>query len=305
MRTGLGMLDGAFAAGRKAAAGLRALAGGDAAGDAAPSGTTGAETTGAGTMGVVAAGEPTPASPEAEAFYRESLKELSALGVPFLLAGTYAVCAYTGISRPTKDLDVFCKAGDFPRILGHFRDKGFAIEVEDERWIGKVHHGDQFFDVIFASSNATVVVNEHWFDSARQIEVFGSTVRIVAPTELIWSKAFIQSRYRYDGADIAHVILKQHHEIDWRRLLGYMDQYWEVLLMHLLNFRWIYPSERDHVPRWLLDELRERMDHQLAMPPPQVKACRGRMFSRVNYAVDVQQWGFADVAGDGDMRSAG
>ena len=53
----------------------------------------------------------------------------------------------------------------------------------------------------------------------------------------------------------------------------------------------------------LLDELRERMDHQLSMPPPQIKACRGRMFSRADYAVDVQQWGFADVAGDGDLRS--
>ncbi len=290
VKTGLAMLEEALAAGRRAAAGLLGTAPSDSAGR--PS-----------TMDVVAAGEPMAASPEAEAFYRDSLEELSRLGVPFLLAGTYAVCAHTGISRPTKDLDVFCKAGDFPRILGHFRDKGFAIEVEDERWIGKVHHGDQFFDVIFASSNATVVVNEHWFESARQIEVFGAPVRIVAPTELIWSKAFIQSRYRYDGADIAHVILKQHHEIDWRRLLGYMDQYWEVLLMHLLNFRWIYPSEREHIPRWLIDELHERMQHQLAMPPPQVKACRGRMFSRTDYAVDVQQWGFADVAGDGDMRS--
>ena len=45
------------------------------------------------------------------------MHELSSLGLPFLLAGTYAVSAYTGITRPTKDLDIFCKAGDYPRIL--------------------------------------------------------------------------------------------------------------------------------------------------------------------------------------------
>jgi hypothetical protein len=33
-------------------------------------------------------------------------------GVPFLLSGAYAVTAYTGIRRSTKDMDVFCKPGD-------------------------------------------------------------------------------------------------------------------------------------------------------------------------------------------------
>src|SRR6185437_15910983 len=92
---------------------------------------------------------------EAEAFYRESLKLLAESGVPFLLSGTYAVSAYTGIQRPTKDLDVFCRPGDYPKILAFFQDKGFKTEVEDERWIAKVRHGERFFDVIFNMSNAT------------------------------------------------------------------------------------------------------------------------------------------------------
>src|SRR5215207_1071496 len=210
--------------------------------------------------------EPSLMSPGAEAFYAEALRELTKLGLPFLLAGTYALSAYTGITRPTKDLDVFCKAGDYPRILAHFQNLGYVVEIEDERWLGKVYKGEDFFDVIFASSNGTMPVNDQWFEDARQIEVFGSAVRIVGPTELIWSKAFIQLRHRYDGADVVHVILKQHDNIDWRRLLAYMELHWEVLLMHLLNFRWIYPTERDHVPRWLMDELLDRLRHQLDLP---------------------------------------
>ena len=46
-----------------------------------------------------------------------------------------------GINRATKDLNVFCKAGDFPRILLHFKEHGFETEVEDERWIAKVRRG--------------------------------------------------------------------------------------------------------------------------------------------------------------------
>ncbi|MFE0756339.1 nucleotidyltransferase [Inquilinus sp. NPDC058860] len=253
---------------------------------------------------IIAAAAPTLHDPQAEAFYAEALRELATTGLPFLLAGTYAVSAYTGISRPTKDLDIFCKAGDSARVLGHFRDIGHAIEIEDERWLGKVHKGRHFFDVIHASANGTMPVNDQWFEHAREIEVYGTTVRIVAPTELIWSKAFIQMRHRYDGADVVHVILKQHDQIDWQRLLGYMELHWEMLLVHLLNFRWAYPTERDRVPRWLMDELMDRLRHQLDLPPPQMKVCRGRMLSRADYAAAVEEWGFADVGGEGDWRDA-
>jgi hypothetical protein len=252
---------------------------------------------------VQVASAPSISSPEAEAFYVESLRHLAASGIPFLLAGTYAVCAYTGISRPTKDIDVFCRAGDYPRILGHFRDLGYDIEVEDERWIAKVRRGEHFFDVIFASSNGTMPVTDEWFAHAREAEVYDIPVRMVSPTELVWSKVFIQLRHRYDGNDVAHVILKQHQEIDWERLLRHMEQHWEVLLIHILNFRFIYPSERDSVPRWLLDELLGRLNRQLDMPPSQMKVCRGRMFSRSDFLIDVQEWGFADVAGE-DKRSS-
>jgi hypothetical protein len=249
-----------------------------------------------------AAAEPTTLSTEAEAFYADALRELSNLGVPFLVGGTYAVRAYTGITRKTKDLDIFCKPGDWPRILAHFRAIEYAIVVEDERWLGKVSRGEHFFDVIFASWHGAMPVGDPWFEHAREFEFFGVPVRIVAPTELIWSKAFIQLRHRYDGADIAHVILKQSDQIDWRRLLGYMELHWEVLLMHLLNFRWAYPSERDRVPRWLMDDLVDRLKRLLDLPPPRVRICRGRMLSQVDYEMAVKEWGFIDVGEEGGRR---
>lgn len=242
------------------------------------------------------------ASADAEAFYSEVLRRLSELGLPFLLAGTYAVIAHTGIKRPTKDLDIFAKPGDAPRILNHFAGLGYQIEIEDERWLGKVRRGEHFFDVVFAAAAGTMPVSEDWFEHASETEAFGVPVRLVGPTEIVWSKAFIQVRHRYDGADIAHVILRRHESIDWHRLLSFFEQHWEVLLMHLLNFRFVYPSERNVVPRWLMDELTSRLSEQLELPPPQRKVCRGRMFSRVDYDIDVHQWGFADTSGEGDWR---
>lgn len=248
---------------------------------------------------IAASAGPPPAEP-AGAFYAECLKLLKESGLPFLVGGTFAVSAHTGLSRPVKDIDVFCKAGDYPRILAYFRDRGYETEVEDERWIAKIRKGERFVDVIFNSSTASVPVTDQWFADAHSARIYGTELPVVAPTELIWSKAFLQDRCRYDGADIAHVILKQSDSIDWRRLLSHMEQYWEVLLIHLLNFRFIYPTERPRIPRWLLDELLARQHDLSELPTPHIKVCRGRLFSRDDYAVDVKEWGFADLIGEGE-----
>src|SRR5687768_7464754 len=168
--------------------------------------------------------------PEAVGFYAESLKLLQESGIPFLLSGTYALSCFTGIVRPTKDLDIFCKASDAPRILAFFKGRGYDIEVEDERWIGKVWQGPNFFDVIYNISTASIAITEEWFHDIYEVEVYGTVVRITPPTEFILSKLFLQDRYRYDGADVAHVILRRHDQIDWKRLLSAMELYWEVLL---------------------------------------------------------------------------
>ena len=251
---------------------------------------------------------PPPASdlapPDADKFYADSLRILKESQIPFLVAGTFAVNCYTGINRATKDLDVFCKAGDFPRILLHFKEHGFETSIEDERWLAKVRVGNCFFDVIFSSPSAVITVSDYWFKESHPAEIYGVNVQLTPPTEMIWSKALLQNRHRYDGADIAHMILRQSDRIDWKRLLTHMEQYWEVLLIHLLNFRFIYPSERDRIPRWLVDELLLRAKEQADLPVPKTKVCRGRLFSPDDYRVDVAEWGFADVVGPADAASA-
>ena len=237
--------------------------------------------------------------PEAVDFYVESLRLLNESGVPFLLSGTYALSCFTGIVRPTKDLDVFCKPSDAPKILAFFKARGYDIEVEDERWIGKVWKGEHFFDVIFNISSASIPITDEWFQNVYEAEVYGTCVRITPPTEFVLSKVFLQTRYRYDGADVAHVILKKHGEIDWQRLLNAMELYWEVLLIQILNFRFIYPTERDLIPRWLFDELVERIKAQAELPPAGIRICRGRLLSPTDFVVDVSEWGFADVVGKG------
>lgn len=236
----------------------------------------------------------------AEKFYSECIRLMAESAIPFLLSGTYALACYTGISRPTKDVDVFAKAGDCLRMLNFFKDKGFEAQMVDERWLARICRGELFVDIIFNMPTASVHVTEEWFDNAPTARIFDAQVRLVPPTQLVWSKIFVQDRYRYDGADVAHMILKCHDRIDWRQLLSHMEMYWEVLLIAVLNFRFIYPSERDLIPGWLFRELLERVDAQTEVPPPHKKVCRGRIFSPRDYHMDVASWGFSEAVGNLD-----
>jgi len=237
-------------------------------------------------------------SPEAEAFYAEVLQKMAESGLPFLLSGTFALASYTGIDRPTKDVDVFTTAGDALKMLSYFQSQRFDVEIVDERWLSRITRGGLFVDVIYNMPTSTTHVTPQWFEDAPACQLFGTTVHLVPPTEFIWSKIFVQDHHRYDGADVAHMILKCHDRVDWKRLLSHMELYWEVLLMAILNFRFVYPSERDSVPQWLFDELLERLRDQASIKGPGKRVCRGRIFSPRDYAIDVERWGFSEAVGN-------
>src|SRR5437764_8500510 len=156
--------------------------------------------------------------PEAEAFYSEVLRLMAESGIPFLVSGTYALASYTGIDRPTKDVDVFAKAGDCLKLLAWFKDHGFHVEIVDERWLARITRGELFVDIIYNMPTVTTHVTDDWFVGAPEVEQFGARVRLVPPTQLVWSKIFVQDHHRYDGADVTHMILKCHRDIDWRQL---------------------------------------------------------------------------------------
>lgn len=225
-------------------------------------------------------------------FYRDALETLTSSGVPFLLAGAYALAAYTDITRNTKDLDVFCTPGDYPRLLAALALRGYQTEVTDANWIAKAFQGDNYVDLIFHSANGVVKVDDAWFQRAPERTVFDTKVRLLPVTELVWSKLYIEDRYRYDGADVNHLILRSGTEIDWHRLLGYMDRDWKLLYSHVMNFQFVYPGERDTIPRWLLDEFGHRLQVEYTLPASSDPICRGPMLSRTQYRIDIDKWGY-------------
>ena len=213
---------------------------------------------------------------ESMAFYKEALQLLNSSGIDYMLGGGFAMCHYTGIFRDTKDLDVFCKPNDHTKILKHFSEHGYEVQLTDVRWLAKLFKGDYFIDIIFDTVNNICTVDDSWFENAPQGEFVGEPVRFMGAEELVWCKCFVQNRERYDGADINHILLKYGDRLNWKKLLQRIDRHWHLLLSHLILFQFVYPYDfRNIIPRWLFDELMARCNEQYDLPSPVVRVCRG------------------------------
>ena len=233
--------------------------------------------------------------PETLAFYRRAVDALLAQNAPFLVGGSYAFERYTGIARHSKDFDIFARKQDVDRILSILEGIGCRPEKTFSHWLAKAYEGEDWVDVIYGGGSGIATVDDEWFTHAVDGVVLGAQVRLIPAEEMIWSKGFVMERERYDGADIAHVMLRNGAQLDWQRLLRRFDPDWRVLMVYVVLFGHIYPSERDTIPRWLVDELAGRLRADAAAPPPPEKVCRGTVISRLQYLHDVREWGFQDV----------
>jgi len=233
--------------------------------------------------------------PETVDFYRNAMRVLSDEGIPFLVAGAYAFQRYTGIFRHTKDFDVFIRYVDVNRALQAMEGAGYPTEVTFQHWLAKAYNGEDFVDLIFKSGNGISEVDDTWFDRAVEDEVLGMKALLCAPEEMIWTKAFIMERERYDGADVAHLIRGSADRINWQRLLYLFGPHWRILLSHLILFGFIYPSERSRIPDEVMQELIARLQNERNSPSPTAKICYGTLISRQQFLKDIEEWGFEDA----------
>jgi hypothetical protein len=223
------------------------------------------------------------------------MEALNVAGLPYLVGGGYALDHYTGVKRDTKDFDIFVRRADYDGIMEVLSQQGYHTELTFPHWLGKATGSFGYVDVIFNSGNGVACVDDGWFQYATAGVVFGSTVKLCPIEEMIWSKAFIMERERYDGADIMHLILACAERIDWARLVTRFGPHWRVLLSHLCLFGFVYPSERNRIPEWVMTGLMGRLEREMGSPPPKEKSCQGTLLSRAQYLVDVQRWGLADA----------
>ncbi len=232
--------------------------------------------------------------PRTSRFYLNALAVLSEAKVPYLLGGAYALTHYTGIIRHTKDLDLFVRPADAPRTLETLAKAGYRTEMIFSHWLGKAFCGDDFVDVIFCSGNGLCAVDDEWFAHAVLMEPGGA---LLCPAEeLIWQKAFIMERERFDGADVNHLLRACGSTLNWDRLLRRFGPHWPLLLSHLILFGFVYPAERERIPARLLEMLLQRWHDEMGRHRTTgEKVCQGTLLSRMQYLSDTEYWGYQDA----------
>ena len=239
-------------------------------------------------------------------FYRDVLTSLERADVPVLVGGAFAFSHYTGIQRPTKDFDLFIRREHVQRTLDTLAEAGFHTELTFPHWLAKARSDEFLVDLIFGSGNGVAPVDELWFKHAVQAEAVGVPVWICPPEELMWSKAFVMERERYDGADVIHILRTHGAQLDWQRVVSRFGDYWRVMFLNLVLFGFVYPGEPSPAPRWVMDTYLGRLRAEMDAAPSGERVCQGTLISREQYLVDLLDWGYADarMAPRGPMTAA-
>ena len=252
--------------------------------------------------------DPDALEPEVVDFYRGVMITLNAAGIPFLVGGGYALRNYTGITRDTKDLDLFVLPAHIHRIMQILPASGYEAELKFPHWLGKARRKENVVDLIFSSGNGLCRVDEVWFEHGVESIAVGLPVKLSPPEEMIWQKAFIMERHRYDGADVVHLLHACGVAMDWTRLLARFGPQWPVLLSHMILAQFVFPNDDTPATRRTFTELLSRFSAAMQSPPPEPGApvCQGTLLSLLEYLPAVEQWGFRDarLPPVGNMTSA-
>jgi hypothetical protein len=231
---------------------------------------------------------------KSDRLHRRSVVALQDADIPFLIGGAYVVEVYAGVSRQTKDFDLYLRPQHVDLALDALKRAGYKTEKTFPHWLAKAERGRDCVDLIFRAGNGLCEVDDSWFQRARCRDFLGFEVKLCAPEEMIWMKAYIMERERFDGADITHIIQSCAERLDWPHLVRRFGPDWRVLLSHLVLFGYIYPGERDKIPTAIMDDLVARLRSEQGTAAAN-RICRGTLLSRKQYLLDIQERGFRDA----------
>ena len=234
--------------------------------------------------------------PEAEReLYKAVLGALNEAGVPYVIAGAYAIYEHTGIYRETKDLDVFVEPSHVVPAMRVLAGIGMTTRLEQAHWLAKATLGEHFVDLIYGMGNGLALIDADWYRHSTPAILAANQVRVAPVEEMIWHRLFISERHRQDTADILHLILCCGQRIDWDRLIYRTGPHWPLLLAQLHLFSYVYPEADGCIPDRVVEALLAKAALDLKRPRSGDRVTRGTLISRFSFSIDVHEWGMRDL----------
>lgn len=187
--------------------------------------------------------------------YASVLREANRQGIPFALAGAFALAAYTHHWRDTKDLDLCVQPGERQALIDALTAAGlsdyYEIKPYDRNWIYRGVRDGVIVDVIWAMANQRAQVDESWFCPGTIVEARGEEARVISPEVILWDKLYILQRDRSDWPDAMNLLEAVGDRLDWRDIFRRTGEDTPLLAGLLSVFRWISPRRARAVPEWV------------------------------------------------------
>jgi hypothetical protein len=186
--------------------------------------------------------------------YQKVIDDARQSGIPFALGGAFAVAAYTGLWRNTKDLDLYVTPQNRDRMIQVLSRYGFSDYFEthsyDRWWIYRGFKEGMIVDIIWAAANHRTQVQDSWI-SGPEVEVRARRVRVLPVEVILQDKLYIMQRERCDWPDVLNLLFSWGGAVDWERLLRELKDDAPLLAGALSVFRWIAPGHARELPPWL------------------------------------------------------
>lgn len=112
-----------------------------------------------------------------------SMVALQDANIPFLIGGAYVLEVFTGVSRQTKDFDLYVRPQHIDLALNALKRAGYRTLKAFPHWLAKAQRGRERVDLIFRAGNGLCEVDDSWFERAHGSNFLGFEVKLCAPEE--------------------------------------------------------------------------------------------------------------------------
>jgi hypothetical protein len=141
---------------------------------------------------------------------------LKQTGIPFALAGSFAVYARGG-GACDHDVDFLIKQEDADRVLAALAEIGFRTEVPPEGWLVKVYDEEDHLVDLILSPVQRPVTDETLADTD-VLPVNACHMPVLSATELMIHKLLSMGPHYCDLAKALPVARSMREQIDWSRV---------------------------------------------------------------------------------------
>jgi hypothetical protein len=142
---------------------------------------------------------------------------LKKAGIPFALAGGYAVYARGG-PPSVHDTDFFLREEDVAKAVAALTEAGLTHEECAEDWLVKVFHDSRLVDLIYQMNGRPVDLE--MLERSDEVEVGSVRMPVLDASDIVIGKLLAFSAHHCDFAPMLAVSRALREQVDWDRVVA-------------------------------------------------------------------------------------